>query len=376
MAASAARVLVLERECHFKDRVRGEAMWPWGFAELQALGIQESVYTSFGTEKPYLDVYFAGERVTRRDVSSTSNQRLPLLNWVHYEMEEALLKAAESASAEVRRGARACKINPGMMPAVSFEQDGRIEELHSRLVVCADGRGSLARKWGGFDVQHDPSGTLFAGVLLEGSKLENNSWFMNPDVGQFAFLCPQSDRRVRAYAWYPNDRNYRLQGLADFPRFVEESVKAGAPSEWYRALRPDGPLATFDGTDSWVSHPYKNGVVLLGDAAATSDPSHGQGQSLTLRDARVLRDRLLASDDWNAAAHAYADEHDRYFTAVHKFYQWFWEIFYDPSQNGQARRARALSRLVQDLSRMPDALASGPEVPLDAAVRRRFFAED
>ncbi len=30
-----------------------------------------------------------------------------------------------------------------------------------------------------------------------------------------------------------------------------------------------------------------SGVALLGDAAATSDPSFGQGMSLTLRDARA-----------------------------------------------------------------------------------------
>jgi len=376
MAESGPRVLLLEREHQFKDRVRGEAMWPWGFAELQALGFDSNVYTSFATERPHLDVYFAGERIDRRDVTSTSNQRLPLLNWVHYEMEEGLLRAAEGAGAEVRRGARACEVRLGTMPAVVFEHNGRTEEALARLLVCADGRGSLGRKWGGFEVKHDPKGVLFAGILLEGLELENNSWFMNPQVGQFAFVSPQTGRRVRAYAWYPNNRDYRLQGSGDFSRFVEESVKAGVPAEWYTNLRPIGPLATFDGTDSWVSHPYKNGVALIGDAAATSDPSHGQGQSLTLRDARVLRDHLLASHDWDAAAHAYADEHDRCFSAVHKFYQWFWQIFYDPSPAGEAHRARALPRLTEDLTRMPDAMVSGPEVPLDGAARRRFFAED
>jgi menaquinone-9 beta-reductase len=33
MAAHGARVLVLEREKQFKDRIRGEAMLPWGVAE-------------------------------------------------------------------------------------------------------------------------------------------------------------------------------------------------------------------------------------------------------------------------------------------------------------------------------------------------------
>ena len=39
MAEHGARVLVLEREQQFKDRVRGEIMAPWGVAETQALGL-------------------------------------------------------------------------------------------------------------------------------------------------------------------------------------------------------------------------------------------------------------------------------------------------------------------------------------------------
>ena len=74
-----------------------------------------------------------------------------------------------------------------------------------------------------------------------------------------------------------------------------------------------GPLATFNGADTWVEHPYSNGIALIGDAAATSDPTWGQGMSLTLLDARVLRDALLADDDWNKAADGYAVEHDRYY---------------------------------------------------------------
>ena len=43
------------------------------------------------------------------------------------------------------------------------------------------------------------------------------------------------------------------------------------------ALERIGPLATFDRADTWVEHPYKEGVVLVGDAAATTDPTYGQG---------------------------------------------------------------------------------------------------
>ena len=33
LARNGLRVLVTERERQFKDRIRGEVMWPWGVAE-------------------------------------------------------------------------------------------------------------------------------------------------------------------------------------------------------------------------------------------------------------------------------------------------------------------------------------------------------
>jgi flavin-dependent dehydrogenase len=39
LAETGARVLVLERERQFRDRVRGEGMHPWGVPEVRALGL-------------------------------------------------------------------------------------------------------------------------------------------------------------------------------------------------------------------------------------------------------------------------------------------------------------------------------------------------
>jgi hypothetical protein len=40
------------------------------------------------------------------------------------------------------------------------------------------------------------------------------------------------------------------------------------------------------------------------------------------------------------------------------------------------RRARAMPLIGQDPSRQPDALFAGPDLPVDEAVRKRFFGED
>src|SRR5262249_55052104 len=57
MAEHGARVLVLEREKRFKDRIRGEFMAPWGVAEAQALGIDGLLRATCARECPRFGFY-------------------------------------------------------------------------------------------------------------------------------------------------------------------------------------------------------------------------------------------------------------------------------------------------------------------------------
>jgi menaquinone-9 beta-reductase len=47
------KVLVLERETHFKDRVRGENMLPWGVAAAHRLGLVDYLLANGGHQPPY-----------------------------------------------------------------------------------------------------------------------------------------------------------------------------------------------------------------------------------------------------------------------------------------------------------------------------------
>lgn len=81
-------------------------------------------------------------------------------------------------------------------------------------------------------------------------------------------------------------------------------------------------------------------------------------------------------DDWDAAGHEYAAEHDRYYGVMHKVNDWFRQIFLEQGPEADARRAKALPLLAEDPTRAPDHLFSGPELPADEPVRRKFFGEN
>jgi flavin-dependent dehydrogenase len=114
MAESGAKVLILEQEARFRDRVRGEYIMPWGVAESEALGIYELLCGECALKIPWIDLGMGGPP---RDLSATTKPQRPGLGYSHPEMQDALLMAAERAGAEVRRRSllhRAEKIRSGL----------------------------------------------------------------------------------------------------------------------------------------------------------------------------------------------------------------------------------------------------------------------
>lgn len=373
MAEKGSRVLILERETQFRDRVRGEFVSPWGVAELRELGIYELIRDSSGIDAPITNLGFGP-----RDLPSTTPQGLPALGFCHPEMQEVVLTAAHSAGAKVIRGVTVVDIKCGAMPSVTFQRGDTTESVTARLVVAADGRTSAARKWCDFEVLEKPQPFFFAGLLLEGVKIpEGHSYLLFlPPLARCTAMTPAGRGRCRTYVAYPDEPGFRLQGDEKVPNFIAEAQKAELVAGWFDDAKAIGPLASFRCGDFWVEHPYKNGVALIGDAASTSDPAFGQGLATTVRDVRVLRDSLLASEDWDKAADAYAAEHDRYSTVVRNVTGWFRKLFLEQGIEADKRRERAMPLIAHDETRAPDHLFSGPELPSDDSVRRRFFGEE
>jgi hypothetical protein len=114
-------------------------------------------------------------------------------------------------------------------------------------------------------------------------------------------------------------------------------------------------------------------IVRQGSGSWTERKKNG-GQDRWM--SRVLRDQLLAHNDWEVAGDAYASEHDRYYAAVHEYTGMLYQMFYTVGPAADARRARAFPLITREPERVPDGFVSGPEIPLGEAIKRRFFGEE
>src|SRR5436190_596680 len=230
MAEHGKRVLILEREKEFKDRVRGEFLCPWGVAEARELGIYEPIRGACGVDVPFTDLGFGP-----RDLSTTTPQQLPALGFCHPEMQEVLITAAQSAGAETRRGTTVTSITGGTRPTVTFQEAGSAETVSAKLVVAADGRNSTARKWLGFEVHEKPQPFYFAGLMMEGVAVpDTQSYFLFlPHLGQCTAMTPAGRGRFRTYVAYPDTEGMKLQGEQNVSDFITYAKKAELVSDCF-----------------------------------------------------------------------------------------------------------------------------------------------
>src|ERR1700741_4987212 len=90
MAERGARVVIVEREREFRDRVRGEALAPWGVAELAELGLLDTV-RPVAEELHALRLFAGGMPVSERPFATTTPQGRNWLAFYHPDVQRLSL---------------------------------------------------------------------------------------------------------------------------------------------------------------------------------------------------------------------------------------------------------------------------------------------
>ncbi len=378
VASTGARVLVLERERAFRDRVRGEWVAPWGVVELERLGTLELLRERAAAhDLPLIHTGVSALAPRARDLVERSAVHRAALSFFHPEAQEALIGWAAGQGAEVIRGARVAAVSGGDVPSVEWGGDAP-GAAGARLVAGADGRTSTVREAIGRPEQSYGNTRLWAGVRLKHLNWPSDCGMtlFDPASSHQTAVFPQGDGSARVYLGFAGEHRVRLSGKRDLGTFLEGVTVLLGDRDVFGAAEAVGPLATFEAEMRWIETPYADALVLIGDAAGYSDPTFGQGLSLGFRDARVLSEALAAEEDWQAAAATYAEEHDRYFDTVVQTERWSEELLLTGGPAADATRTRVFPAWSKDQSRNPDAGFSGPDFTADEEARRRYFALD
>jgi 2-polyprenyl-6-methoxyphenol hydroxylase-like FAD-dependent oxidoreductase len=316
MARAGRKVLVLEAQDAFQDRVRGEWIAPWGVVETQRVGLYDTLMAAGGHHLKRHITY--DESIAPAEAEAAV---LPLDVFLpgvpgplcirHPVHCETLFNEAGRAGAETLRPVIISKIVTGDAPEVTFTHDGVERTARAPLIVGADGRMSPTREAAGIMLHQDKPHHWFAGLLVDGVENWSDDLQAIGTEGDFGFLAfPQGSGRIRVYGGYALEERSRFAGPEGAQRFLDAFRMRSAPKN--RAIadgKPAGPLFSYFNNDSWTDAPHAKGVVLVGDAAGWNDPIIGLGLSITYRDVRTVSEVLKATDDFATADFsAYAEE--------------------------------------------------------------------
>lgn len=295
LASAGKSVAVLEASVEFEDRVRGEQMHAWGLKEARELGVEQVLLDAGAHIARVWRQYVEG---APEPVEVPVSIMLPgvegTLNLRHPNACQALLDAAGRAGAEIHRGVRDVTLNSGKHETVSFDEDGRSHQIRSPLLVGADGRASTVRRQAGIELCRDAPMNYVAGLLLDDLDVPDDHDALVAEGDVLFLLFHQGHRRARAYLVVGRTGQHRFSGRNGRDRFLEAAALKTFPwAPSVTAGTPAGPCATYPGDDTWTDRPFADGVVLIGDAAGWNDPIIGQGLSISMRDARIVRDLVL-----------------------------------------------------------------------------------
>ena len=375
LAAGLARggldVLLLEKSETFADRVRGEAFAPWGVVEAERLGLREALHQA--------GAHYVGRMVGYDEVAPPEIAEMAAVDMAQFAPGvpgmmtiphpahcQALYGAAEAAGATGRRGVVVRAVEAGARPSVTYDAAGTTITARARLVVGADGRPSAVREAFGLPLQATAPRNILGGLMAEDAHdWDAADWSIGTKDDFCYAVFPMGDGRVRAYGFWPTDQRRRFAGEAADRRFLEAFDVDCAPK--MRAIaeaRVGGPLLSFLNNETWMEAPFVEGGVLIGDAGGWTDPIIGCGLSSAYRDARMVRDVLLGSDDWSPAAFGgYAQERKERLRRLRFIGDIITGFFAQFDAVGQARRRRFNEKAQTEPAMLAHLIANlaGPE---------------
>jgi 2-polyprenyl-6-methoxyphenol hydroxylase-like FAD-dependent oxidoreductase len=352
MARAGHSVLLLEKSAVYRDLVRGEWMAPWGVVEAKRIGLYDDLIAAGG--------HHLSKHITYGDAIEPSEAEagaLPIAALVpdipgplcigHPAHCELLHVLSLDAGATALRGVTEISVTLGAEPAVTYMHDGATHTARCRILVGADGRGSLVRRAAGIELHRDPTHHLFSGLLIEDAQGFPDDLQVLGAEGDVHYLAfPQGKGRIRLYLGFPAEQSNRFAGEKGPQAFLEAFRLETLPgSEHLANATPAGPCHSYPNEDAWTDTPYAQGMVLIGDAAGWNDPIIGQGLSITYRDVRIVSEILRAGDDWSPAAFApCAEERRERMRRLRFSAKIVSTLLNEFGDEARARRARAFER--------------------------------
>lgn len=309
LALRGISVVLLEGQKDFDREFRGDTLHASSLEILDQLGLAEEVLAQANSKLQDLSFTFPERVMTIADFSAMDSKYpyvaiIPQEKFLNHIIDKAKQLPGFSVlmSAQVRELIEA----DGKITGVKFKHDGNDHELNAGLTIGADGRGSSARRLAKIELgkTSPPMDVVWFKLPIPAETEMKEAVSGRVGSGTMIIIINRNEYLQVGYVIMKGGyKELRKQGIEHF----HDSIKELAPElgDLVIAIKDWSEMAILSVVTGRAEQWYKDGLLLIGDAAHIMSPVGGVGINYAIQDAvaavNVLADpikvdRLSTSD--------------------------------------------------------------------------------
>ena len=292
-ARAGLSVLLLDRDRPDADTLSTHALMRGGVLQLARWNLLEQLIAADTPAIRHTTFHYTGTDVALPIKPSASVDALYAPRRTL--LDPLLVDAARAAGAVVRHRTAVVGVRRddlGRVTGVDIRtHDGRIANVHARLVVGADGRRSTIARLAAAPLTHATTHTSgFVYGYWSDLDADGYEWAYRP--GAAAGFIPTNDGQTCVFGSGPT-HCVGQGGHAVLRSLVQQASPAMA--DRLHAATPPATTRTFVGQPGHLRQPWGPGWALVGDAGSWKDPISAHGLTDALRDAELLVRAMIAT---------------------------------------------------------------------------------
>lgn len=295
LARSGVDVLVLEKYPDFFRDFRGDTIHPSTMEILNELGILEEFLKLPHEEIDQLIINFENEKLTIADFSSLHLKHptvgiMPQWDFLNFMTQHA----KKYPTFHLRMNTEVIDLiqKEGIVKGVVAKGPEGVINIHSKLVVGADGRHSTVREKTGLTLKDIGAPNDVLWFRLPRYSTDPKIPLLNIGKGQVLILINRKDYWQCGYMISKGSLDkIRQQGLESLFQHITEIVSF--LKDRLKELKSWDDIKLLDVRINRLTQWYKPGVLCIGDAAHAMSPIGGVGVNLAIQDAVAAANILI-----------------------------------------------------------------------------------